>query len=110
MIYYLLFNNIIGTKIKKIVSIKDKKERSEAKNDLIKTLLIELEESFPDQEKDIKSIVDDLFKNEFREQILSTGVRSDGRSTTDIRDISVETGILPRTHGSALFTRGRLKL
>ena len=98
--------NIIGTKIKDIVSIKSKKERSEARNDLIKNLLFDLEEAFPDQESDIKSLADDLFKNEFREQILSTGVRSDGRSTTDIREISVETGILPRTHGSALFTRG----
>ena len=45
--------------------------------------------------------IEDFFKNEFREQILATGVRSDGRLLTDIREISVETGILPRTHGSA---------
>ena len=50
-------------------------------------------------------------KMNFESRSLSTGVRSDGRSTTDIRDITVETDILPRTHGSALFTRGeKLKL
>ena len=66
--------DMIETKIKNIVLIKDKQERSEAKNELLKTLLIDLENSFPDQEKDIKSVVDDLFKREFREQILSTGM------------------------------------
>ena len=99
-------DKIIDDKINEIVEVKDKKERSEAKDQLIDETLSQLEETFPEQQKMIKSIVDDKFKYAFREQILSTGNRSDGRSTTDIREITVETGILPRTHGSALFTRG----
>jgi len=99
-------HKITENKVNDIVKIKDKKERSDAKDHLINETLSHLEESFPEQEKMIKSIIDDRFKDSFREQILSTGNRSDGRSTTDIRDITVETGILPRTHGSALFTRG----
>ena len=99
-------NKLLGTKVNDIVSIKDKKERSDAKDELVKGIVLKLEETFPEKEKDIKSIIEDFFKNEFREQILATGVRSDGRLLTDIREISVETGILPRTHGSALFTRG----
>ena len=99
-------NKLLGTKVNDIVSIKDKKERSDAKDELVKSIVLKLEETFPEKEKDIKSIIEDFFKNEFREQILATGVRSDGRLLTDIREISVETGILPRTHGSALFTRG----
>ena len=99
-------DKIIGNKINDIVSVKDKKERSDAKDNLIKETLAHLEESFPEHQKMIKSMLDDKFKDSFREQILSTGSRSDGRSTTDIREINVETSILPRTHGSALFTRG----
>ena len=99
-------NKLLGTKVNDIVLIKDKKERSDAKDELVKSIVLKLEETFPEKGKDIKSIIEDLFKDEFREQILATGVRSDGRLLTDIREISVETGILPRTHGSALFTRG----
>mgnify|MGYP001449622418 FL=1 len=99
-------NNLVENKVNDIVNIKDKKERSDAKDNLFTETLSSLEESFPDHQKMIKSILDDKFKDAFREQILSTGNRSDGRSTTDIREITVETGILPRTHGSALFTRG----
>ena len=99
-------NNLIENKVNDIVDTKDKKERSNAKDNLIAETVSSLEETFPDHQKMIKSIIDDKFKDAFREQILSTGKRSDGRSTTDIREITVETGILPRTHGSALFTRG----
>ena len=47
-----------------------------------------------------------MFKDSMREMILSEGVRSDGRSTTDIREITIDPSILNRVHGSALFTRG----
>ena len=47
-----------------------------------------------------------LFKSLMRNRLLDTGVRLDGRVVDEVRDISVEVGVLPRTHGSALFTRG----
>lgn len=59
-----------------------------------------------DKSKDIKIIFHHLEKREMRNMILFKGKRADGRSTTDIRQITCEVGILPRTHGSALFTRG----
>ncbi len=96
----------IGTKVEDVVNIADKKKRSDAKNDMVSKILESMENDFPDEEKNIKSLIDERFKNAFREQILSTGTRSDGRSTTDIREITVEPNILPRTHGSVLFTRG----
>ena len=96
----------IGSKIEDIVNISDKKDRSDAKEDMITKVLESMDDEFPEQEKDIKSLIDDRFKHAFREQVLATGFRSDGRSTTDIREITVEPDILPRTHGSALFTRG----
>jgi polyribonucleotide nucleotidyltransferase len=55
---------------------------------------------------EISKTVSDLRRDVMRERILKDGVRVDGRTTKDIRPITIETGILPRTHGSALFTRG----
>ena len=96
----------IGNQISDIVSIADKHERSDAKDSMSDSIIESLEETFPEEEKAIKSIISDRFKDAFREQVLATGKRSDGRSTTEIRPISIEPGILNRTHGSALFTRG----
>ena len=96
----------LGKRVDEIVNIKDKKDRSNAKDELTKEILDSMEEDFPDDQKSIKSFIDDKFKSAFREQVLSTGVRSDGRSTTDIRDIAIDPNILSRTHGSVLFTRG----
>ena len=96
----------IGSQVDDIVKIVDKKERSSAKNKMVSSILDSLEKSYPSEGKTIKSLIDDRFKAGFREQILATGKRSDGRSTADIRPISIDLDILPRTHGSALFTRG----
>jgi polyribonucleotide nucleotidyltransferase len=102
----LAIDEKIGSQVDDIVKIVDKKERSSAKNEMVSSILDSLEESYPSEGKTIKSLIDDRFKAGFREQILATGKRSDGRSTTDIRPISIDVDILPRTHGSALFTRG----
>ena len=96
----------IGNKVNEVIQIEDKHDRSTAKEEMTVSLLESLEKSFPDSSKNIKSVLDDFFKDGFREQILATGKRSDGRKTTDIREITVEPDILKRTHGSALFTRG----
>ena len=55
---------------------------------------------------DVKKILESLEKSHVRNQILSDGVRIDGRDVRTVRPISIRTGVLPRTHGSALFTRG----
>ena len=96
----------LGNQINDIIQKIDKKERSEAKDDLVDSVLESLKDEFPEDEKVIKELIDDKFKSAFREQILASGKRSDGRSTTEIRPISIEPDILTRTHGSALFTRG----
>ena len=98
--------DILGDQVDKIVKIVDKVERNDQKALLIANVLAELEEQFPDGEKDIKNLIDATFKESMREMILSDGIRSDGRSTTDIRDITIDPSILKRVHGSALFTRG----
>ena len=98
--------DILGDQVDKIVKIVDKVERNDQKTVLIANVLEKLEEQFPEEEKDIKNLIDATFKESMREMILSEGVRSDGRKTTDIRDITIDPSILKRVHGSALFTRG----
>ena len=66
-----------------------------------------LMEKFPEQKKEtIVKIVDKLLKKAIREQIVNKGKRLDGRKPEEIRPIEIEVGILPRTHGSAMFKRG----
>ncbi len=99
-------NSKVGKQISDIVKIVDKQDRDVKKTELVSDILLSLEEDHPEKEKDIKSIIDDHFKEIMREMILAEGVRSDGRGTKDIRDITIDPAILKRVHGSALFTRG----
>ncbi len=94
-------------KIREALNQKDKHTRIEsverAKNELAEGLLAE----FPDNAKDIQTILGDVEYTELRSQVLDTGFRVDGRSPTEVRNISIDTTVLPRSHGSALFTRGQ---
>ncbi len=83
-----------------------KKERNKAIS-LVKSGVMEaLGEEYVEREAEVNSIIDELVKGEMRRRIVQEGRRVDGRGYTDIRPITCEVGILPRTHGSALFTRG----
>ena len=94
-------------KYKEIVySILAKEERSQKNKELVESVQTSLAEKYPEQEKVIGEILHDLEKDLMRERILAEGIRLDGRNTTQIRPITIETAVLPRTHGSALFTRG----
>jgi len=95
------------TKQKEIVhSAMAKEERAAANKELLLSVVAEFEEKYPEQEKMIGEIMHDMEKDLMRERILEEGIRLDGRNTTEVRPISIELGVLPRTHGSALFTRG----
>jgi polyribonucleotide nucleotidyltransferase len=59
---------------------------------------------------DVMGAFDEVFKREIRSSILDRGVRPDGRATTEVRPITCEVGIIPRTHGSGLFTRGQTQV
>ncbi len=70
-------------------------------------ILADLKQGYPETDgRKIDKVFDAVTGEIMREQLLSTGKRIDGRSSEDIRDITCRVGILPRTHGSALFTRG----
>jgi len=81
-------------------------ERSAKNKELSESVKKALAEKYPEQEKVIGEILHDMEKDIMRERILKEGIRLDGRNTTQVRPITIELGNLPRTHGSALFTRG----
>jgi|SRR5690554_4367246 len=94
-------------KFKEIVySVLTKEERSSRNKELIEFVQTSLAEKYPEQEKVIADLLHDMEKDLMRERILTEGIRLDGRNTTQIRPITIEISVLPRTHGSALFTRG----
>ena len=104
-----LYNSIktsYGEKISSVYQIIEKQERYEKlsllKDEVIKSELNEDE----DNSEIISKVFDNLKKDIVRERILSGEKRIDGRDSNTVRPISVQTGVLPRTHGSALFTRG----
>ncbi|MBI5206506.1 MAG: polyribonucleotide nucleotidyltransferase [Candidatus Firestonebacteria bacterium] len=61
---------------------------------------------FPEKEKDVLEVFSKVESELFRSRILNEKIRSDGRDLKEVRPISIEIGVLPRTHGSGLFTRG----
>ena len=93
-------------KLKQAIEIPEKLERykriGEVKGEVVGQALEEL----PDKEKDIKGAFDELKRKTFRDLVIEQERRIDGRGLKDIRPITCEVEVLPRTHGSALFTRG----
>ncbi|MGA9121413.1 MAG: polyribonucleotide nucleotidyltransferase [Bacteroidota bacterium] len=97
----------IGDKLRTLANTPMLKEaRAEKTAALYNEVEAALAESFPDKKKEIDNILHEIEYTEMREMILSQGRRLDGRGLRDIRPITIEIGLLPRTHGSALFTRG----
>ncbi|MDD4075521.1 MAG: polyribonucleotide nucleotidyltransferase, partial [Eubacteriales bacterium] len=85
----------------------ERKER-EARSEQIKAEVIEhFAEAYPDSAKDIDSILYGITKEIVRDKIINRGIRPDGRKYDEVRPIWCEVGVLPRTHGSAVFTRGQ---
>jgi polyribonucleotide nucleotidyltransferase len=94
-------------RVRSALGLGDKAERNTALAAVRAEITQQLAEEWADSERDVSPIVKEIEKQQMREQILSTGKRSDGRGVDEVRPITIETGLLPRTHGSALFTRGQ---
>jgi polyribonucleotide nucleotidyltransferase len=92
--------------IKDILATAPKLERYAKVRALKKQVVEALGEEAAGKEGKVKDMVGDLEAEAMRAMILDTGARVDGRDLTTVRPISCEVGVLPRTHGSALFTRG----
>ncbi len=88
----------------------EKQEREDKIDETSKAILEFFLEDYPENEKDIKEVVENIIKSEVRRLIVEEGLRPDNRKPDEIRKISSEVGILPRTHGSGLFTRGQTQV
>jgi polyribonucleotide nucleotidyltransferase len=87
--------------------IADKSKRLETVKKIKRETLNLLAERFPGKEPEIIGCIDKIEREDLRSMIINEKRRADGRAPDDIRTITCEVGILPRTHGSALFTRGQ---
>ncbi len=94
-------------RIAEALNLPEKAERAQALAALKATIQEQLAAEFPDNGKDVATVIEDIEYRTMREQVLSRGERVDGRDLDTVRPITCEVGVLPRTHGSALFTRGQ---
>ncbi|MDF2757710.1 MAG: Polyribonucleotide nucleotidyltransferase [Thermomicrobiales bacterium] len=107
--------DFLGDRLRATINNPDKVLRLEGTSNLREELLAQLaapgdEESVPLVSKEIMDAFEAILKEEVRRSILDEGIRPDGRRTDEIRAIWIETGYLPRTHGSAIFTRGQTQV
>ncbi len=94
-------------RIAEALNLPEKSERAQALGALKATIQEQLAAEFPDNVKDVAHVIEDIEYHTMREQVLTAGERVDGRDLDTVRPITCEVGWLPRTHGSALFTRGQ---
>jgi polyribonucleotide nucleotidyltransferase len=97
-------------KIHEKVQIRTKVERQKALSGLKEEVVEHFADQFPENIKDIKEAFGKCVKQVSRDIVLKENKRIDGRAFDEIRQISCEVGILPRPHGSALFTRGETQV
>lgn len=99
-----------GERLREILNIQGKKNRNEEFKRLKESIIKEISESQEAEGEidltNIESLLEELKRDYIRKMIIEEGRRIDGRGPKDIRPISCEVGLFPRTHGSALFTRG----
>jgi len=95
------------SRIIEALGVSDKDKRKEALDTIKKEAVEALVETYPEGEKDIKNAFYSIEHDEMRRMVSERGQRIDGRGLEDVREITCEVGVLPRTHGSAVFTRGQ---
>ena len=97
---------LIKGKVSSFNKPKNKDERYSEIDAFIADIQSELAEEYPDFESEIKNHIDHAISDDLRNQTINDKKRADGRDLTTVRDIDIETSLLPRVHGSSLFTRG----
>lgn len=93
-------------RLKILNNIFEKQKRNKEFDKLVKEIVESLKEEYEDHLNLIPGLIEEKRKEMIRERIIKEGIRLDGRGVKDIRKISCEVGLMPRTHGSSLFTRG----
>ncbi len=98
--------NAATAPLRKALTTTNKADRELELHTLTQEIIEQFGNSDPERQRQIKNILHDMESQEVRLKVLDQGIRIDGRGLTDIRPITCETSVLPRTHGSAIFTRG----
>jgi polyribonucleotide nucleotidyltransferase len=93
-----------------VMTTADKMLRRDRKKALKVRVLEELAEAFPDRGKEIERALEEIEKSTVRRMMIEEKKRIDGRRFDEVRPISIEVGLLPRTHGSAMFRRGETQV
>ncbi|UCD06017.1 MAG: polyribonucleotide nucleotidyltransferase [candidate division WOR-3 bacterium] len=97
----------IGDSVDQILQLKEKEAREDSTYELMKAVAEKLQEKDDAIIPKVKHVVDEMLRSKMRDKVIKEKKRLDGRGFTDVRPVSCEIGLLPRTHGSALFTRGQ---
>jgi polyribonucleotide nucleotidyltransferase len=100
-------HELAAERAREALNLPEKAERAQALAALRLTVAEQLVPDFPENAKAIEAVLDDIEYTTMRTQVLERGERIDGRDLVTVRPITCEVGILPRAHGSALFTRGQ---
>ena len=100
----------MGTEIRAAIQNPDKASRESAIDELKREIVERISPDFPDHTSDIKEAADKAVKKAIRALIIEDSIRPDGRKLDEIRPITCEVGLLPRVHGSGLFTRGQTQV
>jgi polyribonucleotide nucleotidyltransferase len=107
---YEKVETIAQERLREAFYIKEKTNRRERLEEILQWTLQEYGVEDADSQKIVKNVLEEINRRLVRRLILEEKKRIDGRSLSEIRPISCEVGILPRTHGSALFTRGETQV
>lgn len=97
-------------RLDKILENFDRHLREPMEDDLLQEIEEKFGEKYPDQQKEFSQVLYNMKKEKVRHKILFKGIRPDGRKLNEIRPIWCEVGLLPRVHGSAVFTRGETQV
>ena len=97
-------------KMREAIQTVDKMERLDNMDAVEKEAKEHFEEIYPDNAKDIDSVLYQITKEQVRSMILDDGIRPDNRKPDEIRPLWIDHGVLPRTHGTGLFKRGQTQV
>jgi polyribonucleotide nucleotidyltransferase len=97
-------------RLRDVIRIKDKLEREAAIGAVLQDVFDQIAEEYPEREEEIEEAFHDILKREVRAMILDEEIRPDLRRPGEIRPVSCEVSVIPRVHGSGLFTRGQTQV
>ncbi len=101
---------VVKEGVSEALKISDKQEREERLASIKQEIKDKFIEDYPEQESELVKIFETVLKDTLRKMIINEDLRADGRRSEEIRPISCEISSLPRTHGSAIFTRGQTQV